>query len=308
MNSDKIAAIVIPVYNRESTIVRCLDSIAGQKGIDRFEIIVVDNNSTDKSVETVWSWSVRHPDITMQLLHQSRRGACAARNRGLEAVNEPYVLFFDSDDEMLPGHLERLLQAITTYPDADVFGWDITCKLQDGRLYRAPFISHDALYNHLRITTFATQRFAARAELIRKAGAWDEELAGWNDYEFGNRLLLLSPSVIKLKDVNQPLVLTHFTEDSITGRSFSPTPAKWEDSLDRIEERLRSERPDLLRIVAFRRAILSGIYAHEGAQADSYRLLAKATAPGFGRAKALLCHTVIRTLGRGAGLLSKFVL
>lgn len=308
MKEDKIAAIVIPVYNRESTIVRCLDSIAGQKGIDRFELIVVDNGSTDSSVETMQIWKADHPDVAVQLLHQSRRGACAARNRGLESVTEPYTLFFDSDDEMLPGHLARLLTAINKHPDTEVFGWDITCELRDGRLYRAPFISDDALFNHLRVTTFATQRFAVRTELVRSAGGWDEDLAGWNDYEFGTRLLLLSPKIMKLEDTDRPLVMTYFTEDSITGRSFSPTPQKWENSLDGIEELLSINRPDLLKVVAFRRAILAGIYAKEGAHDDSRRLLAKAIAPGFGRAKAVFCHTVIRTLGRGAGLLSKFVL
>ncbi len=308
MKNDKIAAIVIPVYNRAHTIVRCLDSIAMQKGIDRFELIIVDNASTDNSEATVQEWSAAHPEITLQLLTHSKRGAAGARNRGLEAVTEPYVLFFDSDDVMLPGHLDRLVQAIDTYPETDIFGWDITCELYDGRLYRAPFISKNALFNHLTITTFATQRFAARTDLVRSAGGWDGDLSGWDDYELGNRLLLQSPSVMKLKDSYQPLVMTYFTEDSITGRRFSPTPEKWEVALDRIEESLRDARPDLLKVVAFRRAVLAGIYAREGASEESRRLLSKATAPGFGRAKALFCHTFIRTLGRGAGLLSKIVL
>lgn len=304
----KAVSIVIPVLNRATTIERCLKSIVSQTGIEQCEIIVVDNGSEDDTVEKIQTIAAADPHLCIKLIHESKRGASIARNRGLAIAEAPFTLFFDSDDEMLQGHLDRLQAAIHKHPQADIFGWELSYEMPDGSYYTAPFTAKNALFNHLCRCTLSTQRYAARTNLIRNVGGWDENLAGWDDYELGVRLLLASSSIIKLTDRDKPLVRTYFTESSITGRLFSSKPKEWENALDKIEADLYDRHQDLLHTVAYRRAILSGFYAREGAIGEGCRLLAKATAPGFGRAKALFCHWVIRKLGRGAGFISKFVL
>ena len=92
--------VVIPMYNRRDLICRCLDSVKAQTW-RRLEVVVVDNNSTDDSVAVVRDWCERHqvtadtPDFRFKLLSESKPGAAAARNKGLEAITSEHILFFD---------------------------------------------------------------------------------------------------------------------------------------------------------------------------------------------------------------------
>ena len=115
-------SIVIPVRDRETLVGRTLDSVAAQTWRP-LHLIVVDNNSADASVRKVSEWAgARASDTGLRVtqLQETRPGASAARNRGLEAVTGRYVIFFDSDDEMMPGLVER---AMARVGDADIVYW-----------------------------------------------------------------------------------------------------------------------------------------------------------------------------------------
>lgn len=308
MEQEHLITIVIPVYNRELTLMRCLGSLAEQSGIDSCRIIIVDNNSTDASAALAAQWRDSHPDLAVSLAGEVRQGAAAARNTGLAMTETPYVMFFDSDDVMLPGHISRLLSAIAENPDVGIFGWDICCQLPDGRLYRAPFRCRRPMRDHLIHSSLSTQRFAAKTELVRRAGGWDTALTGWDDYELGVRLIALSPRIVALPDEGNPLVRTYFTDDSITGAKFSVAPHKWEDALARIERTVAVTCHRELGAVAFRRAALAGLYAREGAADDGRRLLATATAGGFGRIKARAVYETARLFGKGTRVLAWLML
>lgn len=308
MMTETLVTIIVPVYNREATIIRCLDSIVNQRGIDRFELILVDNNSTDNTVEKIKQWIKRNPNLKSKLISERRQSAGAARNAGLELVATPYVMFFDSDDEMLQGHLERLLKGISQNPDADIIGWDTICQLPDMRWYGASFKCDRPMFSHLINSSLATQRYAAKARFFKSAGGWDSALPGWNDLELGVRLVSLKPKMVKLSDpADGPLVKTYFTSNSITGSSFSATPTKWESALDKIEKTVAERCPDELYLVAFRRAVLAGIYAREGAGTDARRLLKTATAKKFGKIKARAVYETARVFGRGTRLLASLL-
>lgn len=300
MNS-KLVTIVMPVYNRENTVVRTLDSIGRQDAIDYFTLIVVDNASTDKSADAVMKWRSSNAQVDMKLVIESKKGAAVARNAGLSAVMTPYVMFFDSDDEMLSGHLRRLVEGITRYPDADILGWKSVCELPDKREYVAPYAVRRPLYNQLANSILSTEHYAVRTDFIRKIGGWCERLNGWDDYELGVRLVLAKPVMVKLPEPEQgPLVKAYFTGESITGNSFSAVPTKWEDALDIIEDELKAKRPEALGWVGFRRAVLAGMYEREGARDDARRLLSRSTASGFGFIAEKLSYHLTRMFGRGA--------
>lgn len=304
----KIATIVIPVYNRQELILRCLDSVAAQQSVGDYRLVVVDNNSTDASADVVRQWLDAHRDIDGCLLHESRPGAAAARNRGLEVVDTEYVMFFDSDDVMLPGHLAMITGAIRSDGATDVFGWDVDCKLASGRDYRAYFGARRPVSEQMLYSSFATQRFIVRTSLIREVGGWDATLMGWNDFELGVRLVLARPAIKKLGDGATSTVRVYFTPESITGRTFSASPDKWETSLNKIERDFAAKAPALLYWVAYRRAVLAGIYAREGSSDNAARLLSQAIAPRFGRLKARAVYEVTRLFGRGATLLGRLLL
>lgn len=305
----KFATIVIPVYNRADTIERCLDSMVIQSEIDRFSIVVVDNCSEDNSLDVIKAWCRRHNNIDVEILSESKRGAAAARNCGLRQVATEYVMFFDSDDEMRQGHLERIVKSIENYPEIDIFGWDIEYKLADGSHRRSLFKADDALKNHLIFDSLATLRYVARTSLVRKAGGWNEQMKGWDDFELGVRLLLENPLLKKIDSAKEPLlVVAYYSDNSITGLKFSSNPTKWEAALDEVEKRIAERQPKLLPWVGFRRAQLAGQYYREGAITEAHRLLADAPIAGFGTIKARMIYWFTCLVGRGARCLASLII
>lgn len=306
MESKCAVTIIIPVLNRAAAVCRCLDSVAAQHGVEACELIVVDNGSTDGTASAVAAWAESHPSVALRVMAEPRRGVTLARNLGLEATATPYVMFFDSDDIMLPGHLRRLLDGIRVRPDAELFGWDELCTLPGGRLRRAVFSAgRHALRRHLIATTVSTQRIAVRTSLLRRVGAWHPSLRGWNDFELGVRLLLASPVTVKLgTDGDAPTVVTLFSEDSITGRRFSDDPAKWEEALDAVEASLAAAGRPMDALLSMRRAVLAGHYAREGAVAEARRLRSAIGAKGVAAIRMWLYYAVTRLFGRGAARLA----
>lgn len=282
--------VVIPVYNRAHTVERTLRSIDAQT-LKPAAVILVDNNSTDASLSILHSWASSRPYATVT--SESRPGACAARNRGLELVETPFVMFFDSDDEMLPVHVADFTKAILSHPSVDIFGRDLLLRTPgapDRTLY---FSAYNAMFNHIFRGCLSTQRVVLRTELVRRVGGWDESLPGWDDFELGVRLLLATDRIYDLG--GKPSVLTHFTDESITGTSFGLHPERWELSLETIRRDIRaSRRSDLDCWVDSRSAILAAQYAREGredlAESLMSRLLSSPTGRRYRHRLRLIYH------------------
>ena len=88
-------SVIIPVYNSEKTIDRCLQSLLSQKRAD-VEIIVIDDGSEDRSGEILSKYAEKNN--TLILLRQENSGVSVARNTGIEKASGDYILFVDSDD------------------------------------------------------------------------------------------------------------------------------------------------------------------------------------------------------------------
>ena len=102
-------SIVVPVYNPGGYLAACLESIAGQTIFDQLEVILVDDGSTDGSQDACDAFAAEHPNA--RVIHQPNRGLSAARNAGMDAARAGYLLFVDSDDEIVPDACEVLLAA-----------------------------------------------------------------------------------------------------------------------------------------------------------------------------------------------------
>lgn len=135
-------SIIIPVYNSEKYLKRCLDSIFHQNFKD-FEVILVDDGSTDHSEEIY-----RHfekSDQRLIIIKEENQGAAAARNAGLEKANGKYVMFCDSDDLVSPEWISRLIQYnaedLNVFPigaycyDAEELGKEMNKNIQAGFLF-----------------------------------------------------------------------------------------------------------------------------------------------------------------------------
>lgn len=110
-------SIVIPVYNVEKYLRKCFDSILNQTFQD-FEIICVDDGSTDKSLEILQEY--KRKDDRFIILQQRHAGAGAARNHGIKLAEGKYIQFLDSDDYFEPNLLEEM------YTRAEKSGAEIT--------------------------------------------------------------------------------------------------------------------------------------------------------------------------------------
>lgn len=109
-------SIVIPLYNKEATVSRAIQSVLAQS-VKRFELIVVNDGSSDYSVDRVLAIQ----DERIALVEQENQGVSVARNRGIETAQYPYVAFLDADDEWRPDFLSVVSSLIERFPDAGAY-------------------------------------------------------------------------------------------------------------------------------------------------------------------------------------------
>lgn len=105
-DSELLLSIIVPVYNVEDYLSRCLDSLLAQR-FSAWEAIVVNDGSTDKSGEILDAYAAR--DGRIRAVHKSNGGVSSARNRGLALAQGKYVGFVDGDDFIAPDMYEKLL-------------------------------------------------------------------------------------------------------------------------------------------------------------------------------------------------------
>ena len=104
-----LISIIVPVYNVENMIKRCVESIKAQTFSD-FELILIDDGSKDKSGEICDAYE--KTDNRIIAVHQQNQGSSAARNKGLSMARGTYLVFIDSDDWVEPNHLQNMLDCL----------------------------------------------------------------------------------------------------------------------------------------------------------------------------------------------------
>ena len=104
-------SVVIPLYNKRTSVIRALNSVLSQT-IQPEEIIVVNDGSTDGSEQLVNE--LNHPLV--RLINQPNAGVSAARNRGIKEAKGDWIAFLDADDEWMPEYLETIKSLSEKYP------------------------------------------------------------------------------------------------------------------------------------------------------------------------------------------------
>jgi GT2 family glycosyltransferase len=111
-NGAYMISIIIPAYNEEKWIGQCLQSIARQEDIDKHEVIVVDNNSSDKTAEIV---RTQFPQV--RLAEEKQQGLARARNAGAHRATGDILVFFDADNKIPSGWILKLVEFFKKHPE-----------------------------------------------------------------------------------------------------------------------------------------------------------------------------------------------
>lgn len=120
-------SVIVPVYNGERYLDKCIESILGQTHTD-LELILIDDGSIDGSGAICDRWAEK--DIRVKVIHQKNQGVSAARNAGLELATGDFVGFVDADDEIAPETYETALRQMD---GCDIVMWDAVTVWGDGR-------------------------------------------------------------------------------------------------------------------------------------------------------------------------------
>ena len=114
--SDIKFSVVIPLYNKEQSIVNTVLSVLKQS-YQNFEIVIINDGSTDGSVDAVKTIN----DERIRLIHQDNQGVSAARNRGVKEASYEWIAFLDGDDLWETNHLEEIINMMDIFPNEKVY-------------------------------------------------------------------------------------------------------------------------------------------------------------------------------------------
>lgn len=214
--SQIFASVVIPAYNEQDTIGFCLESLVAQKTEQDFEVIVVDNNSTDRTAEVVMQYESK---LNLRLLSEKKKGRGAARGAGFEAARSD-IIFSTDADSMLP---ENWIELFTSFfSDKNIVAVTGTGKIIDNTWYKNAFFnvfqpmsmrSYRLFMRHYWLSGFS---FAIRKDIYEKAGKIDTTLNALDDIDLGLRVVKHG----KIKFVpNAPAIMSgrRFRDDFIKG-------------------------------------------------------------------------------------------
>ena len=126
-----IVTIIIPVFNQSQYTKQCLEKLFANTDSDRFELIVVDNNSTDETPGLLLSFGNKVTVITNSV----NMGFASACNQGARAASGRYILFLNNDTEVQPGWLEPLVETLES--DSGIGAVGSQLLYPDGRLQHA---------------------------------------------------------------------------------------------------------------------------------------------------------------------------
>lgn len=162
-------SVVVPLYNKEKQIAHTLQSVFNQTFQD-FEIVIVDDGSTDGSVAEVAKYS----DSRIRLIRQTNAGVSAARNRGIEEARYDLIAFLDADDEWKPEYLATQYYLSQKYPDCNVFACNYEFRDAEGKvtptiIRKLPFTSDDGiLTNYFEVASCSHPPLWTSAVMVKK--------------------------------------------------------------------------------------------------------------------------------------------
>lgn len=208
-----LVSVIIPVYNAEKYIVETLESVFCQT-YGNYEVIVVNDGSTDNSMEVIKPFSGRS---NFRIVHQINSGPSRARNEGIKAARGTYCAFLDADDIMLPDRLALQVKVLDERPDAGLTYSDLITFNENGVIHstKKEFIrphSGDVLRQLLKENFITTSTVLLRRECFDKVSFFDENIRHSEDY----KMWLNIAKIYKVQYLDLPLVKYRYHSESLS--------------------------------------------------------------------------------------------
>ena len=230
-------SIIIPIYNASAFIKECIDSVKSQTMTEGVECIMIDDCSTDNTLEIIQSIINRNVNVNGNffLLRQERnQGPSAARNRGIREAKGEYVFFLDADDTIMPDCIESLYSLAKEH-DADYVqgkyqssclheGWEVqkVQEVQDASLVQKrelPSVLSDRreikrlLLNHNKLLFAPHNRLVRRQMIIDNSLFFNEQIKVREDFLW---MTFVAKYVKKFASCDKPTYRQGYNEDSLT--------------------------------------------------------------------------------------------
>jgi glycosyltransferase involved in cell wall biosynthesis len=185
-------SVVIPLYNKEDQIRSTIKNVIDQSFTD-FELIIIDDGSTDRSYEIARSFS----DERIILLTQKNMGAGAARNKGVSMAKGEFIAFLDADDIWHSNHLQCFHRSILKFPNMDWYSNAYDVKLSRDHIEKGSFLNkvhekitviEDFFINSLSYPLVNTSSVALRTKSFSDVGGFNESITSGQDIDLWIRL------------------------------------------------------------------------------------------------------------------------
>ena len=221
-------SFLVPVYNTEKYLKQCIDSLLIQKGA-AFEIILLDDGSTDSSPQICDTYAAAHPDL-VKVIHKENEGLLLTRRRGFREASGDWFLCIDSDDYAAPNLLETVVATITAHASCDMVMYNYhyvddqgvfspsRLTLEDGSVFNGE--RKQQLYE-MRLTSTSINNMWLRAihRSIVDIDADYSQSGIRNMCEDALQVLPLYTNTIQTVYVDRPLYYYRKNSSSITGRT-----------------------------------------------------------------------------------------
>jgi glycosyltransferase involved in cell wall biosynthesis len=187
-------SVIIPTYNLGQYLPKAIDSVLSQTYQD-FEVVVVDDGSTDATAQVVKEYCVRYPD-KIRYFYQENSGVSAARNVGIEHAKGEFLKFLDSDDFIYPQQLELQMESLVR-EDADISFTNYERIYLNG--FKAVIKLRKSDYGLISLINGKfgpIHAFLVRKDAVIKAGGFDEDLNIKEDDDLWLRILISGAKVV----------------------------------------------------------------------------------------------------------------
>ena len=269
-----ILSLVIPYHNSAVYLPSTLSSLSSQGIITRqIKLILIDDHSTDQSHDIVNSWLQSEKANWRETVHikANESGASNARNLGILYADTTWIMFFDSDDLMMPQHLQTIVGYIKQKNTSELLYWDISIEWQ-GKLCRKTPRFINLNIDVVLHSVWSTQRFVVKTDFLKNVGGWDPTLVVWNDWELAIRMKAHNPSYEYIPCGSRVIVRTH--PDSLTGNCYATKKGMWEKALEKTKETsLKHNAYEIVRLIELKSALLAAEYHREGDYISAIELL-----------------------------------